>query len=96
MLLVNYEVKKGFVEKTTTKDASGSYDTHENSAEVTMTFTNEGTPIDVKEANDRVRQQAKDLINDDPDWIKNGPKETPHQQSISGELGKNDPSNKGL
>ena len=69
MILKELTVKKGYLTSITTKDANGGYNKNENSAEVAMTFSNEGTPIDEKEAQQKVRDAVKKLFNDDPDWI---------------------------
>ena len=61
-------LKKGYIEKLTTKDRFGSYDSKENQAEVIMTF--EGENIDIEKAKEIVRSHALDLMDQDPKWIK--------------------------
>ena len=74
MTLTSLTVKKGRIERVTTKTPAGGYDSNENSAEVTMTFDGEGSPIDEKACNERVAKAVKHLLygdkEDDPDWLK--------------------------
>ena len=73
MKLREITVRKAYLKKLTTKDASGSYDSTENQAESTMTFgVDEGEDIEVvyKTANQAVQKATKDLLDEDPGWIK--------------------------
>ena len=67
MKLKQYVVKKTYLKKITLKGKLGGYKSDEHSAEVTMTFEGD---IDTKKANDQVREKANELMDDDPDWIK--------------------------
>ena len=68
-------IKKGYSRRDTIKGKSGSYRSQEDISEITMTFENSEGYSDklIKDLNDKVRKHAKDLDNDDPDWIKEGP-----------------------
>lgn len=73
MKLKELQVKKGYMNRDTIKGRSGSYRSVENQAEVVMTFTVEDGESEkelVKRANDKARLAAKDLLDDDADWIK--------------------------
>lgn len=78
MKLSSITVKKSYLEKITTKDASGGFNSNENSAEVTMTF--EGMDINEHEANDRVREATRDLLDDDAEWLR---KDRPKQEKLA-------------
>lgn len=73
MKLKTITVRKSYTNRDTIKGKTGSYRSVENQAEVILTFDTEEIEdegVALKSANDKVRAQAKDLLNDDPDWIK--------------------------
>lgn len=70
MKLTEYVVRKKLLTKVTLKDALGSYNTDENEAEVTMTFTGD---INTDTANDKANIEVRKLLKWDgaigSDWL---------------------------
>jgi hypothetical protein len=68
MKLSSYTAKKGLAQRLTIKGKTGSYKSDESTAEVTMTF--EGEDIDTIKANETANKAVKDLLDSDPNWLK--------------------------
>jgi hypothetical protein len=85
MKILNYTAKKGIENKLTIKGRTGSYKSTGDTHEVCITFElSDGEQLReeneiTKEANDKVKQALKDLMNPDPDWIDNNETETTHK-----------------
>lgn len=71
--LKEFTVKKGYLNKDTIKTRNGSYRSVETQAEVILTYAvdeSENEDVALKTASDKARERAKDLLDDDADWIK--------------------------